>query len=274
MAMTPLFLNYFLIAPGEAFFMGANEPRAYVAGEIIECAVSSDDVVSSGPTFSMGGPIIDAGYSCMGDRALRYTPPVPEFEVVVVTVEPGATLLVPLPVDIPAVFITLDGTGVVFSNRAKPRLVRREGDTRRATLRLEGGRELKQGVCLLAPADMTYMTLTVTLKQNGPLRIALAHRNQSKSSENRSDADERSVLDDRNYYTSKCARDSREKKTPLPQVPQVRKRSTSMTASQGYTSGVSPMDPSLVNIPGAFAFKRRESGYRFSGGIFDLNFCC
>lgn len=36
-AMAPLFLNYLLMAPGESFFMAANEPHAYVAGEIIEC---------------------------------------------------------------------------------------------------------------------------------------------------------------------------------------------------------------------------------------------
>jgi mannose-6-phosphate isomerase len=46
-AMAPLFLNYMLIAPGESFFMAANEPHAYVAGEIIECMACSDNVVSS-----------------------------------------------------------------------------------------------------------------------------------------------------------------------------------------------------------------------------------
>ena len=45
-AMSPLFLNYLLIAPGESFFMAANEPHAYVAGEIIECMACSDNVVS------------------------------------------------------------------------------------------------------------------------------------------------------------------------------------------------------------------------------------
>jgi len=38
-AMAPLFLNYLLMAPGESFFMAANEPHAYVAGEIIEVRV-------------------------------------------------------------------------------------------------------------------------------------------------------------------------------------------------------------------------------------------
>lgn len=46
-AMAPLFLNYLLIAPGESFFMAANEPHAYVAGEILECMACSDNVVST-----------------------------------------------------------------------------------------------------------------------------------------------------------------------------------------------------------------------------------
>lgn len=46
-AMSPLFLNYLSIAPGESFFMAANEPHAYVAGEIIECMACSDNVVGT-----------------------------------------------------------------------------------------------------------------------------------------------------------------------------------------------------------------------------------
>jgi mannose-6-phosphate isomerase len=94
-AMSPLFLNYLLIAPGESFFMAANEPHAYVAGEIIECMACSDNVVRAGLTpkykdvhnlvnmltYSMGGPSIDVGEPHTSDhRIVRYTPPVPEFE--------------------------------------------------------------------------------------------------------------------------------------------------------------------------------------------------
>jgi mannose-6-phosphate isomerase len=52
-AMAPLFLNYLLIAPGESFFMAANEPHAYVAGEIIECMACSDNVVRIGQSNSL-----------------------------------------------------------------------------------------------------------------------------------------------------------------------------------------------------------------------------
>ena len=88
--MGPLFLNYLLIAPGESFFMAANEPHAYVAGEILECMACSDNVVRAGLTpkhkdienlvdmlsYTMGGPDIEFGHlmhQAPGTRTLRYT---------------------------------------------------------------------------------------------------------------------------------------------------------------------------------------------------------
>ena len=86
-AMAPFLLNYLLIAPGESFYMAANEPHAYVAGEIIECMACSDNVVRAGLTpkfkdvdnlvsmltYSMGGPTINAGTPAYGDdRISKY----------------------------------------------------------------------------------------------------------------------------------------------------------------------------------------------------------
>ena len=61
--------------------MAANEPHAYVAGEIIECMACSDNVVRAGLTpkfkdvdnlvnmltYSQGGPTINAGTPAYGD---------------------------------------------------------------------------------------------------------------------------------------------------------------------------------------------------------------
>jgi len=49
-AMAPLFLNVLQLEPGQAFFMGANEPHAYLTGEILECMACSDNVVRAGLT--------------------------------------------------------------------------------------------------------------------------------------------------------------------------------------------------------------------------------
>ncbi|KAJ1967671.1 hypothetical protein H4R35_006642 [Dimargaris xerosporica] len=44
------FLNYLTLNPGQALFLGANEPHAYLSGDIIECMATSDNVVRAGLT--------------------------------------------------------------------------------------------------------------------------------------------------------------------------------------------------------------------------------
>ena len=48
--LCPLLLNYMRLAPGEAFFMGANEPHAYLSGDCLECMALSDNTVRAGLT--------------------------------------------------------------------------------------------------------------------------------------------------------------------------------------------------------------------------------
>merc|ERR1719232_269681 len=171
-AMAPFFLNYLLIAPGESFFMAPNEPHAYVAGEIIECMACSDNVVRAGLTpkfkdvpnlvdmltYSTGGPSIDAGTPAYGDsRIMRYTPPVPEFEVMVITCNPGERLTMPL-LTVPAVFIVIEGSGNTDSDEGQ-RLVMRPGRT------------------YYVPENAPPLTIAVNKIKRGPLRIALAHEN-------------------------------------------------------------------------------------------------
>jgi len=47
---SPLLLNYLTLAPGQSFFMGANVPHAYLAGDCVECMALSDNVVRVGLT--------------------------------------------------------------------------------------------------------------------------------------------------------------------------------------------------------------------------------
>ena len=168
-AMAPLFLNYLLMAPGESFFMAANEPHAYVAGEIIECMACSDNVVRAGLTpkfkdvdnlvdmltYSMGGPSIDAGAPSMHDsRIVRYTPPTPEFEVLCLTVGPGDDLLMENP-GVPAVMIVLEGSGQL------------------------DGIPLRPGRSYYWPADAPALHFKVAEHRRGPLKVAVAHKNQN-----------------------------------------------------------------------------------------------
>jgi mannose-6-phosphate isomerase len=171
-AMAPLFLNYLLIAPGESFFMAANEPHAYVAGEIIECMACSDNVVRAGLTpkfkdvdtlvniltYSMGGPSIDVGEPCGDPRILRYTPPTPEFEVVVLTCSPGEELTFPC-LNVPAVFVVIEGTGNTITQPVGEDVL------------------MIPGRSYYLPPQTKNFTLSVNREQKGPLKIALAHEN-------------------------------------------------------------------------------------------------
>ncbi|GAB5366055.1 hypothetical protein AAMO2058_001111400 [Amorphochlora amoebiformis] len=46
----PLFLNHVVLQPGDAMFLSANEPHAYLKGDCIECMACSDNVVRAGLT--------------------------------------------------------------------------------------------------------------------------------------------------------------------------------------------------------------------------------
>jgi mannose-6-phosphate isomerase len=164
----PFFLNYLLIAPGESFFMAANEPHAYVAGEIIECMACSDNVVRAGLTpkfkdvetlvqmltYTTGGPSIDAGAPLNGDpRILRYTPPVPEFEVLMVQCDPGDAITVKIS-NVPAVFVIIEGTGTLGTDLI-----------------------CRPGKCYYHPADAESLKFSVPATNRGPLKVAIGHRN-------------------------------------------------------------------------------------------------
>ncbi|KAH9306649.1 hypothetical protein KI387_011053, partial [Taxus chinensis] len=48
--ISAFFFNYIKLAPGEALYLDANEPHAYLYGECVECMATSDNVVRAGLT--------------------------------------------------------------------------------------------------------------------------------------------------------------------------------------------------------------------------------
>lgn len=44
------FLNYVKLDPGEAIYLAANEPHAYLSGELVEAMANSDNVIRAGLT--------------------------------------------------------------------------------------------------------------------------------------------------------------------------------------------------------------------------------
>ncbi|KXS21416.1 mannose-6-phosphate isomerase [Gonapodya prolifera JEL478] len=99
-----LLLNYVRLQPGEALFLGANEPHAYLSGDCIECMASSDNVVRAGLTPKLKDvPVlvqmltynahaaseqILAGTPISAKTTL-YAPPIPEFSVLRTELDPG-----------------------------------------------------------------------------------------------------------------------------------------------------------------------------------------
>ena len=92
----------------EAIYLDANEPHAYVAGDIVEAMATSDNVVRAGLTpklrdtdvlcemltYNTLKPEILRGEEvCPGVK--RYRPPFAEFQVEAIEVAPGASLDIP-----------------------------------------------------------------------------------------------------------------------------------------------------------------------------------
>lgn len=126
----PFMLNYVKLAPGEAMFLGAGEPHAYVSGDIMECMANSDNVIRagltpklrdipnliSGLTYTASLPskhiVQPTPFHSSSKATLLYDPPVAEFSVLQVKVEPGATETHPA-LDGPSIAVVTEGTGNV-----------------------------------------------------------------------------------------------------------------------------------------------------------------
>ncbi|KAJ6485797.1 mannose-6-phosphate isomerase [Mycena sanguinolenta] len=100
-------LNYVHLKPGQAIFLGAGEPHAYISGDIMECMANSDNVIRAGLTPKLRDiPNLVSGLTYeaappskhvvfptsfrSSECSTLYDPPIPEFSVVQVLVGAGA----------------------------------------------------------------------------------------------------------------------------------------------------------------------------------------
>lgn len=173
----PYWLNLLALAPGEAVFLPANEPHAYLAGDAVEVMAASDNVVRAGltPKFRDVDTLVDmlsyadgavrvlapaAGggeggaeggggpnNSASGGAAVyTYAPPVPEFVLRRLVVPPGGAARVP-PGASAATLVVVAGAGALALDGAP--------DAERAVAVAEGGVWLLRagrGATLSAPA--------------------------------------------------------------------------------------------------------------------------
>jgi mannose-6-phosphate isomerase len=123
-------LNYVKLQPGEAIFLGAGEPHAYVSGDIVECMANSDNVIRAGLTPKLRDiPNLVSGLTYVASppskhavqpvpfhmpstATLLYDPPVAEFSVLRVKVESGK-VEVHSGIEGPSIAIVTDGEGAV-----------------------------------------------------------------------------------------------------------------------------------------------------------------
>eukprot|EP00557_Chaetoceros_sp_GSL56_P010798 CAMPEP_0176480884 /NCGR_PEP_ID=MMETSP0200_2-20121128/2518_1 /TAXON_ID=947934 /ORGANISM="Chaetoceros sp., Strain GSL56" /LENGTH=529 /DNA_ID=CAMNT_0017877039 /DNA_START=413 /DNA_END=2002 /DNA_ORIENTATION=+ len=121
----PIIFNYMKLKTGDAFYIGANEPHAYIQGDILECMACSDNVVRAGLTPKLKD--VDTlvkmlTYKCSIPtitRGLRkdhcctlYVPPIEDFAMEIIEVRPGNSYELH-DVRSPSVLLTLDGSGVL-----------------------------------------------------------------------------------------------------------------------------------------------------------------
>ncbi|KAL2504383.1 Mannose-6-phosphate isomerase 2 [Abeliophyllum distichum] len=149
--------NYVKLNPGEALYIAANEPHAYVYGECIECMATSDNVVRAGLTpkyrdvqtlcsmltYKQGLPEILPGVA-LNSYTVKYLPPSDEFEVDRCILPQGTSAIFPA-VPGPSIFVVLVGEGTMCTLSSKE---------------LVG-----QGDVLFTPAN-TEITVATTLGMN------------------------------------------------------------------------------------------------------------
>jgi mannose-6-phosphate isomerase len=120
------FLNYVTLRPGEAIALAANEPHAYIHGDIVECMATSDNVIRAGLTpklrdtavlcssltYNQGLPEITAGQGDSRHMTVLYRPPFDEFEVWKLSSPAGTQMHLPM-MRGPIMMLVQQGTGTV-----------------------------------------------------------------------------------------------------------------------------------------------------------------
>ncbi|KAJ2388318.1 Mannose-6-phosphate isomerase [Coemansia sp. RSA 2611] len=117
-------LNVLKLQPGDAFYMGPNDPHAYVFGDCVECMATSDNVVRAGLTPKLRDvpvlvDMLTYDYGLPAHKLLQprvdgahaiYDPPIDEFTVVRSHVAVGQSAALPA-LQGPQIVLVAEGQG-------------------------------------------------------------------------------------------------------------------------------------------------------------------
>lgn len=120
---SPIIFNHMKLNAGQAFYIGANEPHAYIQGDILECMACSDNVVRAGLTpkpkdvevlikmltYKCTMPEITNGKKVDGFCTL-YVPPVEDFAIELIDIKPGQEYKLKDVIS-PSILLTIHGSG-------------------------------------------------------------------------------------------------------------------------------------------------------------------
>ncbi|KAJ2653191.1 Mannose-6-phosphate isomerase [Coemansia sp. RSA 1250] len=119
-------LNVLELKPGQAFYMGPNDPHAYIYGDCVECMATSDNVVRAGLTpklrdvpvlidmltYDYGSPEHKLLQPQVEGKHKIYDPPIDEFTVKCTTVEKGEQAALD-PIGGPQILLVAEGHGIL-----------------------------------------------------------------------------------------------------------------------------------------------------------------
>ena len=122
----PLLLNILKLSPGEGFFMGANNPHAYISGDCVECMALSDNVIRaaltpkykdvetlcSSLTYDSGKAVGILSPLAIDQYTMLYRPPLSscaEFEVERTSIPGGVEGYSPVHVNCGSILLFLEG---------------------------------------------------------------------------------------------------------------------------------------------------------------------
>lgn len=138
------FLNRIILEPGEAMFLGANEPHAYLYGDCIECMACSDNTVRAGLTPKYidvntlcemlnyrPAPASTKIFPCIQDPSdpcvSLYDPPVNDFTVMRIQVQASVKNYTVAAVDSAGILLVVEGEATATSTAALSDITLRRG---------------------------------------------------------------------------------------------------------------------------------------------------